>query len=130
LKGGIGSGKLYLTKNYLIFISSGLVGRTTVSAIFQSTHFTKKVYPQSDLLDLSLAGKTLSVVTQAQAPAKQSIFEKFDGGEEGLNHCIKTIKRIFYGINGNGVLHTAVIEGDKHKVEQILDYRYTMQVVV
>lgn len=75
----------------------------------------------SDLLDLSLVGRTLSVVTHP--PPKQSIFEKFDGGEEGLNHCFKTIKRIFFGINGNGVLHTAVNDGDYSKVRQILDYR-------
>lgn len=77
----------------------------------------------SDLLDLSLVGKTLSVVTQSQPPPKQFIFEKFDGGEEGLGHCFKTIKRIFFGINGNGVLHTAVNDGDYQKVRQILDYR-------
>eukprot|EP01126_Amoeba_proteus_P031110 TRINITY_DN3061_c1_g1_i1.p1 TRINITY_DN3061_c1_g1~~TRINITY_DN3061_c1_g1_i1.p1 ORF type:complete len:866 (+),score=190.17 TRINITY_DN3061_c1_g1_i1:441-3038(+) len=52
-----------------------------------------------------------------------NVFDKFD--DECLNHAEKTIKRIFFGINANGVLHTAVNEGNYEKVQQILDYRVT-----
>eukprot|EP01127_Copromyxa_protea_P020199 TRINITY_DN6713_c0_g1_i1.p1 TRINITY_DN6713_c0_g1~~TRINITY_DN6713_c0_g1_i1.p1 ORF type:complete len:893 (+),score=139.48 TRINITY_DN6713_c0_g1_i1:40-2718(+) len=111
MKGASGSGKLYVTRHYLCWL--GKSGFKRVS----------KVWGVPELRDIRADGKVIVLAYMTNTVIDTITFSFPDA--DNAQQALKTIRRIFFGINGNDIIHIAVEELDETKVKQVLEYDVT-----
>lgn len=109
------SGRLYLTQSYLVFVSNNFLSKDHC------------VWHWYDIFDISTntfdaqycePGKILLI----DASSKPSYFLGFENADQKeIDRICKVIRRTFFGVNENSVLHIAVEEKDEAKIKQVCD---------
>lgn len=102
------TGKLYLARNYICFVGQKKFGGDM-----------KRWWCINDILDLSATGTRALIILDIHN--KTGVLKGFVGGEEGRDKVLKSVKRLFFGINGGNVLHAAVMALETEKIKQICD---------
>lgn len=113
------SGKLYVTSQFLVFIGKKKGFGSQDSCYW---HWYDIFDLSTNTLDPYYESGKITLIDASRNP---SFFFGFEGGEKEpeatATRICKVIRRIFFGVNENTVLHTAVENNDVDKIKTVLD---------